>query len=201
MPGSAAERAGLRVKDRLVSIEGQLIDGSEAVTALVANSAGRTLKFVIERPREEPSSEASTNAQTDRLSFQASPEKIAESTVPEFSFPKEGYRLGIRVAPRAVETKRWNARLSAEGAIALCRYSLTLLRSLVMGRVVVEDLRERHVVRLANQLPDLGIAARVALLWTFGFFPPSFLLGIINLLPLPFLDGGRLFKVTLQRLL
>lgn len=50
---SPAECAGLRAKDRLVSIDGQLVEGSHAVTTVISNSGGRALQLVIERARGE----------------------------------------------------------------------------------------------------------------------------------------------------
>jgi regulator of sigma E protease len=196
---SPAERAGLRAKDRLVSIDGQLVEGSHAVTMLISNSGGRALQLVIERPRGEFSLESATNAEFDRLSFQASPERISDHPTPDPRFLKGGYRLGIEMTPLPLETERFNVSLSAEGAIGVSRVVLTLLKNLVIARDVAEDSTAMSVFRFAKEPPELGIVTRVVLRWMFGLFAPSFLLGVINLLPLPFLDGGRLVRAMLSK--
>lgn len=138
----------------------------------------------------------------DRLSLHVTPEKIPDSAPPMLGSSNEGHRLGIERTPFPVETARFNARLSAEGAIMLCQSTLTLLKGLIIPRNQPENLQAiSGVVRLAKQPPELGIFTRILVVWMFGLFAPSFLLGIINLLPLPFLDGGRLVKAILRRFL
>lgn len=74
-----------------------------------------------------------------------------------------------------------------------------LLKNLVLPGDVGADLTAIRVVPLAKEPPELGIGTRVVLLWMLGLFAPSFLLGVINLLPLPFLDGGRLVRAMLSK--
>lgn len=179
MPGGAGERAGLREGDRIVAIGGEPVATWGQFTARVRASAGRMLALEVERGGE-------------RLAISAVPEPTGEGEA----------RIGLlRVEPGPEVRREWDrmtttVRYDPLAAVpkALHRvwdlsvFSLRMLGKMLLGEVSWKNLSGPITIAdYAGQSAQLGwvsFAGFLALV--------SVSLGVLNLLPIPLLDGGHL---------
>jgi regulator of sigma E protease len=177
--GSAAERAGLQPQDLIVSIDGRAIDSFADLQRLISASAGETLTIMVER-----------GGRTETL--QAVPD-LKEQTTP-FGKQRIGL-LGLQASRNPNDVKRvfyspWGALKSGifETWYVIDR-TFDYIGKLVTGRESADQLSGPiRIAQVSGQVATLGgiggLATLVAVL--------SVSIGLINLFPIPLLDGGHL---------
>jgi regulator of sigma E protease len=174
--GSAAEAAGLQPGDRILSVNEQPTERFEHLVTLVQNSEGRPLNLRVRRGTEE-------------LGITAVPRAVqaSEGSAGE----RRTYRLGIGPAPTVeyVPQGLWDACVGAvaqtyNGTVQL----LTALWEMITGTRSSEELG--GVLRIAKIAGDVAEESYVAYLFLIPTL--SLNLGLINLFPIPLLDGGHL---------
>jgi regulator of sigma E protease len=179
LPGSAAERAGLADGDRIVSISGKPVATWFDFTALVAASPGKPLDLEVERQGRRfvlhvvPDTVTEGEARIGRLGVEAGDETRREL---------ERMRIIVRYDP-------FTAMGKAVAKVAdLCVFTVKMLARMVVGQVSWRNLSGPITIAdYAGQSAQLGWIA-----W-FGFLAlVSVSLGVLNLLPIPLLDGGHL---------
>src|SRR5579875_719251 len=179
--GSPAERAGLQVGDRIVAIDGHPIATWDALSQGVLRSQGARLTFAVERDGRQFTLEVTPELKTDRNLFG---EEIGRA-----------YRIGVeashdwvRVGPlRAVAMageQTWSATaIVVRGLVLMAR-----------GRVPLRDLGGPiAIAQAAGQQARAGLRYFVSML---AFL--SINLGVLNLLPIPALDGGHLALFAIE---
>jgi regulator of sigma E protease len=179
LPDSAAERAGLRQGDRVRSVNGKAVESWYDFTAQVAPNAGKPIVLVIERDGRN-------------LAITAQPEVVSEGGA-RFG------RLGVE-APESLkrETERMTTivRYGPVAALGQAAYKvadLSVFSLKMLGRMVVGDVSWKNlsgpitIADYAGQSVQLGWVASLVFLALV-----SVSLGVLNLLPVPLLDGGHL---------
>ena len=165
-PDSPAAIAGIQGGDKIVMIDGDAVDQWTDVTTKIANSGGKELAFTVERDGAQET-------------FKVTP---AESK-------DQGYIVGI-----TCKVSHNPARAVIEGAKATWSLTLALfdtLGQLFSGSVGAESLAGPvGMVQMVSQTSSYG-------LWYYGFLTAMICinLAIINMLPFPALDGGRIIFV------
>jgi len=173
--GSAAEEAGLRAGDRIVSIMGRQIDSFGDISAIVALRPNELLPYVIERGGEriEMDIAAGTRIEKDRFGNVYRIGQVGVASGP------------ITLAPVSV----WRAPLVGfEQAVQITRTAFDGLGQIVTGRRSAKELGgPLKIADISGQAAATGVTS-------FLFFMAliSINLGFINLLPIPMLDGGHL---------
>jgi len=174
VPGGAAEEAGLRPGDRIVGGGSkQPITGTELQLLLKA-SVGKEVTLQVDRGGEiipiNVRPRPPENGRTIGIDF-----------VPE---PVEPIPLGIGEA--AAESLRWNLNLSKTLFVVLKRMVTAELSIKTMsGPVGISQVARQALITG----PD-------AFLYLMAFF--SLQLGILNLMPIPILDGGHILILTIE---
>jgi regulator of sigma E protease len=177
--GSAAERAGLKPQDLIVSIDGRAIDSFADLQRLISASAGETLTIVVER-----------GGRTETL--QAVPDLKEQST--PFGKQRIGL-LGLQASRNPDDVKRvfyspWGALKSGtfETWYVIDR-TFDYIGKLVTGRESADQLSGPiRIAQVSGQVATLGgIGGLVTLTAVL-----SVSIGLINLFPIPLLDGGHL---------
>lgn len=178
-PDSPARAAGLRPGDELVSLAGAPIRSMDDVSAVVARSLGREVPVVVERGGER---------RTVRLTPRANP-------------PAGEGAIGIGLGPARVIQETYGP---IEAIPAGVRYTGTTLVRFVTG---IGDLIAGRIpgggglagpvgiAQLTGEIAQQGNVAVNLLTWTALL---SLNLFLVNMLPLPALDGGRLVFVLLE---
>ncbi|HEX7373799.1 MAG TPA: RIP metalloprotease RseP [Steroidobacteraceae bacterium] len=178
VPGNPAERAGLRVGDRIVSVDGKPIADFPGLIDLVQPNPGKTLTFVIDR-------------------------NGARMDVPiEVEGQRDGGRLvgriGIQPAPGApipseMRTRERYGAVDAVGQAVTKTWSMSTLTVRMIWNVVAGDVSVKNLSGPINIAEYAGFSARQGILSFLSFLAVvSVSLFVLNLLPIPILDGGQI---------
>jgi regulator of sigma E protease len=170
MANSAAARAGIQVNDRVVSIGGAPTATFEDIQRIISAHPDETLPITIKRGDEQKTLSVLTG------SHEAHGRKVG--------------MLGIRGGDVAYQ------RLSLPRALAggvtqtwqVTSETIDGLWQMISGQRGTEDLGgPLRIAQLSGQVAQLGVASLVSFIAVL-----SVNLGLINLFPIPVLDGGHL---------
>ena len=184
MPGSAAAQAGIHAGDLFLAVDGRPLDSWNQVATLIRQAPGRPLQFELQRNGA-------------RLRLQATPAVAEEDG-------RTVGRLGIMVkddpALRAQMLTEVRYGMFVSLAKAATQTSDTALLSLKMiGRMISGEISWHNlsgpvtIADYAGQSARLGLAQYLAFLALI-----SISLGVLNLLPIPVLDGGHLLYYVVE---
>ncbi len=182
--GGAAERAGLLVGDEVVAIDDERIDAWEQLVERVRPAAGRSLRVEVMR-------------EGARRSFELQPDEYTEGG-------ERIGRIGVAVAEPAPGGVSMFAQVSygpVEGMVKAVRqtWETSVLSLQMIGRMLTGEVSWKNlsgpvtIADYAGQTAQLGLSHYlkfVALI--------SISLGVLNLLPIPVLDGGHLLYYTVE---
>jgi regulator of sigma E protease len=180
-PGSAAEAAGLLPGDRIVAVNGDPIASFEELQVVVRDRPGVPLTFTIQRAGQS-------------LDLTVTP-KQTEIT-DRFGTV---HRIGlIGVSRSGVEFERSNPLLAViEGAGETGRLvggTLHALGQMIIGTRTTDELG--GPLRIAQMSGEIARDGLVPLIWFTAVL--SINLGLINLFPIPMLDGGHLVLYAIE---
>ena len=172
--GGAAERAGLVVGDRILAAGGVEAIDEVQLRELLERSPGRPIPLRVEREG-----------------------RILELSVEPRD---EGGKGRIGVAFQPAETVR-RALSVTEAAMQSLRTNVQLSKTLfvVLKRLVTAELSLRTMsgpIGIAQVSRQALVSGFDAFLYLLGFF--SLQLGILNLLPIPVLDGGHILILLVE---
>ncbi len=182
-PGSVAERAGIKPGDRILSIDGEKTTSWERVSELVRESKGREITLVLVRGGRQVTIRATPAMEKVRNIFG---EEVGER-----------YMLGIIRSDRV----RYEKAPVGESVRAALVQTWNLIYLTVMGIIkilqrVVPASELGGPIRIAEIAGQQLEAGWMNLLYFMGLL--SINLGILNLLPVPVLDGGHLVFLTIE---
>ena len=169
--GHAADHAGLVVGDTVLSVDGKPIGQWYDMTDIVLVAAGRPLAFEVTGPKGRRTLTVTPEAQKD-------------------SAGKDVGKIGIELIPPSVTAPysvagAFVAGLGATEAASLQIYRT--IRGMATRRVSTRDLGGPILIgQLAAQSARLGLGVFLGFL---GLI--SINLAVLNLLPIPILDGGQ----------
>jgi regulator of sigma E protease len=177
--GSAAERSGLLEGDRVVSINGRPINTWFEFTAEVAGSAGRTLLFDVDRGGR-------------RMQIRATPDVVSEGENRIGRLGVEAPQELKREYERMTTIVRYNP-LAAVPKAAAKVWDLSVFSIKMLGRMIVGDISWKNLSGPITIADYAGQSAQAGWITWLGFLAlVSVSLGVLNLLPIPLLDGGHL---------
>ena len=176
---SAAERAGMKTGDLITAIDGDEITTFSQVRRLVTVSAGVPLDFSVERGGVD-------------LLLTATPDRVLE--VDRFGNEYHVGRLGVSVNAdeNIIRHERYNPItalwMGVEESYFIIEQTFVVLGRIIMGRESAESLGGPiRIAQLSGQTATLGFVALINLTAVL-----SVSIGLINLFPIPMLDGGHL---------
>ncbi|HUL96058.1 MAG TPA: RIP metalloprotease RseP [Usitatibacter sp.] len=176
-PASPAERAGFREGDLVTAVDGVTIATWDEFVGRVRPAAGRRLAVEVEREGAKLVIDAVPEARKDgagQLGLQPALAVLKKAYEPFTTTVRYG---PAEAAARAVE-KVWD----------LSVFSVKMLARMVMGQLSWKNLS--GPITIADYA---GQSARLGWVTSLGFLAlVSVSLGVLNLLPIPLLDGGHL---------
>ncbi|MBN1240585.1 MAG: RIP metalloprotease RseP [Gammaproteobacteria bacterium] len=178
-----ADRAGLEPGDRVVSVDGREIGSFEAFAGMVRQRPGETVMLVVERGGErlELPLEVGSTVENGRTIGQALAWSSAERP-PGWEQLAESLRAEQRYGPIEALT----------GGIAKT-WDMSALTVRMLASMVVGDVSMRNISGPITIAAYAGDTAQLGLSAFLGFLAiVSISLGILNLLPVPLLDGGQI---------
>lgn len=183
MPDSPAASAGLQVGDTIVAIDGQQTEKWEDVSQLVATSKGHELVLTVSRDGQILELVGTPTSQPTRNVFG---EVVGER-----------YLLGISRLDQLV----YRQTTLGEAFVAGCSQTWTFIYLTIMGIVkiiqsVVPASELGGPIRIAQLAGERLHAGMLHWLHFMGIL--SINLGVLNLLPIPVLDGGHLAFFSLE---
>lgn len=183
--GYPAQRAGLKPGDTVLSIDGKKIDTWFDMVEIVAKSPGKELAFQVKRGG-----------------------KVLDVKITPKSIEQEGGdgqkitigRIGVRKVGGGFFTPiKANSLLDApvKGVIATYKMGFFVIDSIKM--LITGEVSVKNIGGPVTILKESGKAASAGLLPYLMFMAIlSVNLGILNLLPIPILDGGHLLLFALE---
>ena len=176
--GSAGARAGLQAGDRLLAVDGQPVANRMEFISLVSGAPGRDISIDVERRGE-------------RLRVVAAVPRVMEQGRPIG-------RLGITLEegpqtwpPGLVETHR-SGPVDAVAAGVAKTWEMSSLTVQMLWRIVTGQVSAKNISGPISIAEFAGISAYLGLTAFLAFLAIiSVSLGVLNLMPVPLLDGGR----------
>ena len=174
VPGEPAERAGLQVGDRVLRVDGKPVEDAAELRRLVrAETGGKPQLWQVSRNGE-------------LLEIAVTPQAVQQEGV---SVGRIGAFLG---APPEMTTVRLGAvdgfQYGLQRTWDMSAFSLRMLGRMVVGEASLRNLSGPiSIADYAGRSARAGLATYIAFLALI-----SVSLGVLNLLPIPILDGGHL---------
>ncbi|AZQ09840.1 sigma E protease regulator RseP [Shewanella khirikhana] len=175
---SAAEAAGVQVGDEIVGIDGVSYAGWEWFVTTIQSSADKSIQLTIKRNGEQ---------------------KVLTAT-PRPGKGADGKTVGlIGIVPQASElpeSMRIQLQYGVIDSLAVAAdktWQLVVVSVKMIGKLFTGDVSVKNLSGPISIAQGAGNSANFGLVYFLGFLALiSVNLGIINLLPLPVLDGGHL---------
>ncbi|MBV4412582.1 sigma E protease regulator RseP [Enterobacteriaceae bacterium YMB-R22] len=184
-PTSAARKAGLQAGDRIVKVDGQPLTNWATFANLVRENPGRELRLDIERQ----GSPLSLTLIPDTKPGKARAEGFA-GVVPTLVPLPEEYRTVRQYGP-------FNAAIVATQKT----WQLMKLTVNMLGKLITGDVKLNNLSGPISIAQGAGVSAEYGIIYFLMFLALiSVNLGIINLFPLPVLDGGHLLFLAIEKL-
>ncbi|HEY1736593.1 MAG TPA: RIP metalloprotease RseP [Methylovirgula sp.] len=183
-PGSAAEGAGFQPGDIVIAIDGTKIDSFESMQRIVQADGDRPLTFVVTRAGKE-------------VTLVATPRRKEIQT--RFGKTTHGV-LGVEANASAANwhIQRYglidSTRLACGETWFIVKQTGTYIGGLFTGRESTEQLSGPiQIAEVSGEMAKIGLAALLNLAAVL-----SISIGMLNLVPIPLLDGGHLFYYAIE---
>ncbi len=172
--GSPAEKAGIVKGDRIISLDGKTVEQWEELSGGIKASGGKALELQIRRGSET-------------VNVTVQPTQKEGKNI--FGERKDDWMIGIG---SQVSLEKGNPSLAIVRAFYQT-YDYSKLTVLAFYKMIVGDVSPRNIggpiliAQMAGQQAQEGLGSFLAFLAVL-----SINLGVLNLLPVPVLDGGHL---------
>ncbi|MCX7971146.1 MAG: RIP metalloprotease RseP [Negativicutes bacterium] len=170
--GQAADKAGIMANDRIVSIDGNPVGSWQQFVDTIRINAGKNLHLVIERGQSQ----------------------VNISVVPVYDEKQDRGMIGA--APLIINQPvgLWQAlTMSAQVTGQVIAEMVKGIYAMVAGRAPADVSGPLGIIKITGEVAEQG--------WTHLLRFAAFLsinLGMINLLPLPLLDGGHVIMLLIE---
>ncbi|MEH8018055.1 sigma E protease regulator RseP [Rheinheimera muenzenbergensis] len=183
-PDSAAERDGLLSGDIVLRIDDEDISDWSQLQRLVTNAPEQVLQFTIDR-----------DGQTMQLQVTPGRQRADDG----FSQGILGVVPAVGEWPEGVLYTRQYGVFAAVGAGLSHTWQLTRLSIAMIGKLLSGDVSVKHLSGPISIAQGAGTTASIGLVAFLSFLALiSVNLAVINLLPLPVLDGGHLMYMLVE---
>jgi regulator of sigma E protease len=173
--GSGAEAAGLKAGDRIESVDGAMPCGGDSLVALVQASGGAPLKLRLVRE----------GAEIDAL------------VTPALDETGKQWLMGVRPALATVTERHGPVAALGESLRYNARQSVLLVDivgKLITGRISLFAMSgPLEMAEMAQETASVGLTPFVSLVALI-----TLNLAVLNLLPIPVLDGGKIVLLLLE---
>jgi regulator of sigma E protease len=180
--GSPAEAAGLRPGDQVVAVDGRPVASWEEMAEKIAGSGGRAIDITVRRPEGE-------------VRLQAAPELITTKNL--LGEAVRRYAIGIGTAGETFA--RELGFLQALGESLRQTYNVVELMVVILVKLFSGDISVDTVggpIMIAQMAGDQAKAGVGSLFQFIAVISVN--LAVINLLPIPVLDGGHLLFFLIE---
>ncbi|WP_159565839.1 sigma E protease regulator RseP [Budvicia diplopodorum] len=185
--GSAAEKAGLQPQDRLIRIDGKDYDQWPNFVRLITNSPGKPIELIIERNGVSHSLLMTPDVKVLDDGTQRGFAGISPKVIPLSDEYKVNRQYGVFQAIPQATDEIWQ---------------VTKLIVKTIGKLITGDIKLKNLSGPISIAEGAGVSASYGVVYFLKFLALiSVNLGIINLLPLPVLDGGHLVFLAAEKII
>ena len=183
-PGSAAEASGLRPGDEVVQIDGKSVDSWFDLVHIVRDSPRKTLRFEILRG-------------VQRLNFEVTPTTFDEGG-------KTVGRIGVSVKEQGLSKSNLTViqrydPVSALGKAIRETWEQSVFSLVMIGKMISGEVSLRNLSGPVTIADYAGQSAKLGWDYYLKFLAlVSVSLAVLNLLPVPILDGGHLLYYVVE---
>ena len=178
MPNTPAMNSGLQPEDRIIQINETPIVTWSQMTEIVRNNAGISLKMVVER-----------DGGSQTISITPEAHTVTDSNGETLSIG----RIGIQISPKGNIVRSSSLFLAPwDGLKATWDWCILTVEGIV--KLITGEISSKNIggpLMIASVSGEHAEQGLEAVLWLIAIL--SINLGILNLLPIPVLDGGHLF--------
>jgi regulator of sigma E protease len=178
-PDSAGGRAGLRPGDRILSVDGQPVVNMMDFQSMVSSAPGREISIEVERGGS-------------RLRIVAAVARVMEQGR---AIGRLGVMLaeGTRVWPPGLLAMRRSGPVDAVVLGVVKTWDMSSLTVQMLWRIVTGQVSAKNISGPISIAEFAGISAYLGLTAFISFLAIiSVSLGVLNLMPVPLLDGGQI---------
>lgn len=181
---SPAAAAGLQLDDKLLVLDGVALTDWASMVKVIQNSPGKPLSLLIERDGQPKTLTVTPASQETPDGFHQGFLGVSPKVQPVDPQYIRNLQYGPLEAVWQGMQKTWQ----------LIRLSFSMIGKLIFGDVSVKHLSGPiSIAQGAGSSADLGLIAFLSFLALI-----SVNLGVVNLLPLPILDGGHLMYLVVE---
>ncbi len=179
MPKTPAAKAGLKSGDEVLQVQGKAVTSIGGFIRQVRKYAGRSMTLGIKRGQE------TLNLSVTPESDEKGRGRIGASMTARPLYPLVTYRMGAVGGIRYGFVRTWE---------------VTALTFQVLGKMLTASISPKNlggpiaIAQIAGKTAALGFVAFVSFLALI-----SINLGVLNLLPVPVLDGGHLLYLSIEK--
>ncbi len=178
-----AQTAGLQAGDKILALNEKKVDTWQALVTLITDKPGETVALTVLRDGQEQVINA-TIARRDTPEGQSGYLGVSPNSEP---WP-DGY----------VFTHQYNP-MEAMGRAIDKTWRLMTLSVEMLGKLITGDMSVKNLSGPISIAQGAGVSAGIGLAYFLSFLALiSVNLGIINLIPLPMLDGGHLMYFIIE---
>ncbi len=175
-PDKAGARAGLQPGDEVLAVDGNPITSWEELVAAVQPSAGTRLLLTLRRGGET-------------LQLPVTPDAVEEGGS---IVGRIGVARDVALLQKQMVQVRYSA-LAALSQAAIKTWDISVLSLQMLGKMIVGEVSLKNLSGPITIADYAGQSAQMGLLFYVRFIALiSISLGVLNLLPVPVLDGGHL---------
>lgn len=179
LPGSPAAEAGLEPGDRILSVDGQTVFRFRDLGNAIRAAGGDPVVLVV---RHAGGTESVT----------LTPQMVAVETADGGSVDVPRIGVAMHTGPVGFTEA---APMAVTETYAFVKETLRIVGQMIVGNRGTEDLG--GPVRIAKTAGDVAKTGQLTLLWYYMALL-SISLGLINLFPIPILDGGHLLFYAIE---
>jgi len=187
LPDSAAAAAGFKPGDLVVAIDGRPIDNFAEMQRIVSTSAGETLTIAVDRGGVQQVLKATPALKEVKDNF-GNVQRVGVLGISRSMAP-EDLKLHPVSPPQAI----W---MSVQETWSVIDRTLGYIGGVIVGREAANQLGGPiRIAQMSGQVASFGFVPLIQLAAVL-----SVSIGLLNLFPIPLLDGGHLLFYTIEAL-